>query len=198
MTSASPPDQPRTDSPPASGQAHADAQPASTRQGAASPASEPAARRSAGAAGNGRLAARGARVLFQIPFRSAMTDADLERLVHSLDLSTHVEQKLRPSPTTVGVARLDNLSGLFLERGEADAQWLLEARTWGHPAPETVHAWHLLAAGAARELDPTVQMPDSPRSAPAAADRTADEDQPVGWVLKRRLARLRRRLAGVP
>jgi hypothetical protein len=63
-----------------------------------------------------------------------MTDADLARLGHSLDLWTHIDPKQRPNPNSPGVARLDHFSGLFLERGEAEGEWLLEARSWGCPA----------------------------------------------------------------
>jgi hypothetical protein len=31
---------------------------------------------------------------------------------------------------------------------------------WGTPPPETVHQWQLLAAQAARQLDPQVTLPD--------------------------------------
>ena len=52
---------------------------------------------------------------------------------------------MRPSPNSPGVARLDHCS-LFLERGAAEGQWVLEARAWGHLATESVHEWHLFAA----------------------------------------------------
>ena len=55
--------------------------------------------------------------MFQVPFRSAMSDADLAVLAHVLDLSTHMYPKMRPDPNSPGVARLDHFSGLFLERG---------------------------------------------------------------------------------
>ncbi len=59
-----------------------------------------------------------------------MTDADLARLARSTDLSTHMYPKQRPNPTSPGVARLDHFSGLYLERGPAEGDWVLEARTW--------------------------------------------------------------------
>ena len=59
---------------------------------------------------------------------------------------------MRPSPNSPGVARLDHCS-LFLERGAAEGQWVLEARAWGHLATESVREWHLFAAGAAHLLD---------------------------------------------
>jgi hypothetical protein len=137
---------------------------------------------------------RGGRVLFEIPFHSAMTDADLARLARTLDLSTHMVQKMRPSPTSPGVACLDHFSGLFLDRGEAEGEWLLEARTWGSPAPESVHGWHLLAAGAARELDPRVKAPER---LPVRDARVEVPDRPVGEALNRRLAAFRRHLVGL-
>jgi hypothetical protein len=47
----------------------------------------------------------------------------------------------------------------FLVRGDGPQDWRLEGRTWGAPAPESVHGWHLVAADAARLLDPTVPVP---------------------------------------
>lgn len=134
-------------------------------------------------------------MLFEIAFHSAMTDADLARLARLLDLSTHMHPKMRPDPTSPGVVRLDHFSGLFLERGGLDGQWVLEARTWGNPAPETVHEWHLLAAFAARQLDPTVTLPERLPHAPTPIDRA---DRLVGSVENRRLAALRRHLVGLP
>ncbi len=135
---------------------------------------------------------RGGRVLFEVPFASAMGDSDLALLARTLDLSTHMVQKMRPDPNSPGVARLDHFSGLFLERGETEGQWVFEARTWGNPAPETVHEWHLLAAGAAHQLDPTVKTPER-----LPGSQIELPDRPVGEVLNRPLAALRRRLAGL-
>jgi hypothetical protein len=134
---------------------------------------------------------RGGRVLFEVTFTSAMTDSDLALLARTLDLSTHMVQKMRPDPNSPGVARLDHFSGLFLERGERDGQWLLEARTWGKPASESVHEWNLLAAGAAHQLDPTVEPPER-------VARTDVRIPEVGEVLNRPLAAFRRRLVGLP
>jgi hypothetical protein len=134
---------------------------------------------------------RGGRVLFEVAFASPMTDSDLALLARSLDLSTHMVQKMRPDPNSPGVARLDHFSGLFLERGERDGQWLLEARTWGKPASESVHEWNLLAAGAAHQLDPTVEPPER-------VARTDVRIPEVGEVLNRPLAAFRRRLVGLP
>ena len=136
---------------------------------------------------------RGGKVMFQVPFRSAMSDADLAVLARVLDLSTHMYPKMRPDPNSPGVARLDHFSGLFLERGADEGQWMLEGRTWGKPAPQTVHEWHLLAAQAARQLDPDVTLPEPmPNTHPSTPDR------PLGQAANTRLARLRRRLVGLP
>jgi len=117
---------------------------------------------------------RGGRVLFTVPFQSAMTDPDVDRLAHALDLWSHMNVKLYRSPTSRGVARLDHFSGLFLEPGDRDGKWVLEARTWGQPAPETVHGWHLVASVAAHQLDPTV-----PHPARQVQTDTASLDRPV-------------------
>ena len=136
---------------------------------------------------------RGGRVLFEIRFTSAMSDLDLDRLRSVLDLCTHMHPQMRPDPNSPGVARLDHHSGLFLERGAGESQWLLQARTWGRPTPPTVHEWQLLAAQAAHQLDPRVSLPErSANSQPAVAER------PLGRAANKRLARIRRRLAGLP
>jgi hypothetical protein len=132
-------------------------------------------------------------VLFEVPFKSLMTDADLARLARLLDLSTHMYAKQRPDPTSPGVARLDHFSGLYLERGPSEGEWVLEARTWGGPAPESVHEWLLLATQAAHQLDPTVRTPERLPARPVGV-----ADRPVGEVLNRRFARFRRRLVGLP
>jgi hypothetical protein len=103
---------------------------------------------------------RGGVVLFEVPFTKAMSDADLAVLAHTLDLTTHMHPKMGPDPNSPGVARLDHYSGLFLERGEDEQHWLLQVRTWGRPAAQTVHEWHVLAAQAARLLDPAVPLPE--------------------------------------
>jgi len=104
-------------------------------------------------------AARRYRVMFVVPFQTAMSDADIHRLNSVLGMDTHLHPKLRASPASPGVSRLDFLSGLFLVRGDRPQEWRLEARTWGAPAPRNVHGWHLVAADAARLLDPTVPVP---------------------------------------
>jgi hypothetical protein len=136
----------------------------------------------------------GGRVLFEVSFASAMSDSDLARLARVLDLSTHMHPKMRPDPTSPGVVRLDHFSGLFLERGETAGQWVLEARTWGNPTPESVHEWHLLAAGAAHQLDPAVPAPERL----SRQTRLEVSDPAVGEVLNRPLAAPRRHLVGLP
>lgn len=131
-------------------------------------------------------------MLFEVPFKREMTDADLLRLVSLLDLSTHMYPKQRPNPTSPGVVRLDHFSGLYLERGNAEGEWVLEARTWGRPAAESVHEWHLLAAQAAHQLDPSVEMPERLLTPPVQiTDRHVEE------VQNRRFAAFRRRLVGL-
>ena len=88
-----------------------------------------------------------------------MSDRDIARLARTLNLTTHLHPKLHPSPTSPGVVRLDFDSGLFLVRGANKGEWALEGRTWGNPLPQTVREWHLSAAVAARQLDPTVALP---------------------------------------
>jgi hypothetical protein len=94
-----------------------------------------------------------------VPFHTAMSDADIHRLNSVLDMDTHLLPKMRASPASPGVSRLDFFSGLFLVRGGGPEEWRLEGRTWGAPAPRSVHGWHLVAANAARLLDPTVPVP---------------------------------------
>jgi hypothetical protein len=70
---------------------------------------------------------------------------------------------------------------------------VLQARTWDEPAPQSVHEWHVLAAQAARQLDPRVTLPERlPDIQPETTDR------PLGQAANKRLARLRRRLVGLP
>ena len=133
----------------------------------------------------------GATTLFQVPFASAMSDSDVALLVRTLGLTTHMYPEPRRSPAP-GAVRLDHSSGLFLELGAAEGQWVLEGRTWGHPAPETVHEWLVLAAGAAHLLDPSVLFPERlPVVSPDYPMR------PVGRVANKRLAAFRRRITGL-
>ena len=144
-------------------------------------------------------ARRRGEVLFEVPFASVMSDDDLALLALILDLSTRAQPTIRlrhetaPRHDTPGFARLDHYSGLFLKRGVAEGEWRLEARTWGRPAAQSVHEWHVLAAGAARELDPTVTLPER-------LDAGGGEipDHPLGRAANKRLARFRRCLVGLP
>jgi hypothetical protein len=137
--------------------------------------------------------ARGASTLFEVPFASAMSELDLALLERALDLSIRMHAKMHPRPDSPGFVRLDHYSGLFLERGAAEGQWMLQARTWGHPAPQSVHEWHVVAAGAAHQLDPTVTLP---KRLCASAPETPD--RPLGRAANKRLARIRRRMVGLP
>lgn len=128
----------------------------------------------------------GGRVLFSVPFRSAMTNADVERLNRGLDMATHLQPKLRQGPAGPAVKRLDFSSGLFLSRGAEDDAWALEGRTWGTPAASAVRRWHVLAADAARELDPSVPAPQLPERAPERRVGGSDSARP-----RSRWARLR-------
>jgi hypothetical protein len=129
---------------------------------------------------------RGATTLFEVPFESAMSDLDLALLERMLDLSIRIHAKIHPRPDSPGFIRLDHYSGLFLERGAAEGQWMRQARTWGHPAPGSVHEWHVLAADAAHQLDPTVTLPErlsacSPRN-PGPSTRTSSQETPCRLV----------------
>lgn len=135
---------------------------------------------------------RGGTSLFEVPFASVMSDPEIALLARALDLTTHMYPKMRPSPNSPGVARLDHYSGLFLERGVGEGQWVFEARTWGHPARESVREWHVLAAGAARLLDPTVPFPK--RLAVVSLQYPL---RPLGRAANKRSARIGRRILGL-
>jgi hypothetical protein len=135
-----------------------------------------------------RSQGRGPTTLFQVRFASAMSDPDIARLAGTLDLTMH----MRPNANDLGAVRLDHHSGLFLARGEAKGQWVLEARTWGHPDPQSVHDWHVLAAGAARLLDPDVVLPE--RLTVASPEYPL---RPVGRAANKRSARIGRRILGI-
>jgi hypothetical protein len=140
-----------------------------------------------------RAPANPAVTLFEVPFSSAMNDGDKALLTRALDLSRRMHPSMQPRHQSPGLARLDQHSGLFLNRGAADGEWVLLARTWGHPARRSVHEWHVLAAAAAHQLDPTVVLPE--RRIMEAAEIP---DVPVGRVANKRFAHIRRRMAGLP
>jgi len=139
-------------------------------------------------------------VLFDVSFASDMSDCDLALLARMLDLSTRAQPAIRPRHDAArrddtpgfGFARLDHFSGLFLKRGVIEGEWQLEARTWGRPAAQSVHGWQVLAAGAARALDPAVASPE--RLGAAALEIS---DRPLGRAANKRFARVRRRLVGL-
>jgi hypothetical protein len=130
--------------------------------------------------------------LFEVRFATAMSSSDLALLARTLDLSVREQPLTLPHPAAPGHVRLDHDSGLFLNRGVGEGEWSLEARTWGHPPAQSIHEWHVLAAGAAHQLDPEVRLPERlPVDSPAVTDR------PLGRGANRRLSRIRRRLVGV-
>jgi hypothetical protein len=57
---------------------------------------------------------------------------------------------------------------------------------------ESVHEWHLLAAQAARQLDPCVKLPE-----PLPHAELEFPDRPLGRAATRRLMGFRRRLVGL-
>lgn len=134
----------------------------------------------------------GAVTLFEIPFASAMRDGDLALLARTLDLSMRFHPKTSPRHDSPGLGRLDRDSGLFLNRGVDEGQWTLTARTWGHPAAQSVHEWHVLAAGGAHQLDPSVTRPER-----LTVSRPELPDRPLGRAASKRFARIRRRMVGL-
>jgi hypothetical protein len=114
------------------------------------------------------------RTLFSVDFRSPMGDEDLLRLHRSLDMVTYLSPKPGVAGAQPGVAKLDEWSGLFLVRGEAEGEWALEARTWGDPPAEAVNSWRHLAALAARELDSGVDVPAAVVASRASAPDLRD------------------------
>jgi hypothetical protein len=151
-----------------------------------------------GAAAGGSLTVPGrspkaaAVTLFAIPLASAMSDQDLASLAQALDFDARLAAAGSPPEDRLSPARLDQDSGLFLKAGEGQGRWVLEARTWGHPDPDSVHRWNVSAATAARRIDPTVELPER------RGDPTPEvSDGRVGRVENTRFAGLRRRLTGV-
>ncbi len=104
-------------------------------------------------------AASRAEVLFEVPFESPMSDADVACLVAVLNMVVCLHPKLHDSPASAGIVRLDFGSGLFLLHGNTQNEWSIQARTWEHPDEQTIHDWRLLATDAARLLDPSVPEP---------------------------------------
>jgi hypothetical protein len=130
--------------------------------------------------------------LFQVTFTAAMDGEDLAVLAGALDMPTTLRSGRDASERDLGFARLDHFSGLFLRRGTVEGDYVLQAVTWGHPGREAIHRWHVAAAAAARQLDPSVKAPD--RAANTAPPISVGH---VGRSSNRRMSRLRRRLVGV-
>jgi hypothetical protein len=139
----------------------------------------------------GRTPEAAAVTLFTIPLASTMSDRDVSSLVLALDFDIRTAPPGSSPEARLVPARLDHDSGLFLVAGEGEGHWVLEARTWGHPDPASVHRWNVKAATAARQIDPTVELPQRLRDgAPAVSSGH------VGRVENTRFAGLRRRLTG--
>lgn len=153
------------------------------------PAFKPAAPPPASTAGSRE---RGGKIVFEVPFTSAMTGTDMELLGRQLNMASHADHKLPVDPNSPAVGRLDDYSSLILERGEGEDRWVLRGRTWGSPSTRTVHEWHVRTALIARQLDPSVPVP-----ARADADVTEPPVRPVGKASSGRLSHLRRRLVGM-
>jgi hypothetical protein len=91
------------------------------------------------------------RVMFVVPFQTAMSDADIHRLNSVLGLDTHLHPKLRRSPASPGVSRLDFFSGLFLVRGDRPRGMATGGSHVGRPGPA---ARSRLAPGRSRRGTP--------------------------------------------
>lgn len=133
--------------------------------------------------------ARGPTVLFSIAFKSPMADADLAHLRGALDLVTYSSRKPGVRAAQPGVVPLDFWSGLFLESGEGQDEWLLEARTWSNPPDPLVHEWRVRAAIAAKGLDPDVSIPPRADTVDPRGDTL-----PLGRAETKHLAHQRHRL----
>lgn len=130
-------------------------------------------------------------ILFDVTFSAGMSQSDLALLARTLGL-VECGPASRARPGSIAFTRLDDYSGLFLEHGASQGRWSLNARTGGHPAPDTVHTWHVLAAVVAHQLDPSVVAPDrEPVMEPEIPNLR------LGEAANRRLARVRRRLVGL-
>lgn len=98
--------------------------------------------------------------LFRVPFRSAMTVEDADRLRQAIGMHVHLNRKHASVAPPLGVADLAPDSGLFLVRGEREDEWSLEGRTWGSPSADLVRAWELRATYAAQLIDPETPRRD--------------------------------------
>jgi hypothetical protein len=164
-----------------------------TPDGSATPAATTGAGAAHCPAPTARASGPQAVTLFQVTFATEMSERDLAILALELNLSTNVRSKTNLREDNLGFVRLDHASGLFLRRAMIEGRWMLDAHTWGHPPPQVVHGWEVLAAGAARRLDPAVTLPDRlPVSSRDIPDRQVDRD------VTKRLERIRRHLVGLP
>ena len=101
---------------------------------------------------------RRTRTLFQVRFKSAMTDEDAKQLQDALDMTTHLHPKHPAIAPPLGFAPLP-FGGLYLVRGEGEREWALEGRAWTIPEPAAVREAELEAISAARRLDPNAPDP---------------------------------------
>jgi hypothetical protein len=131
--------------------------------------------------------------LFRVEFTTAMDDADLARLSRALDLSTRLRSSMKLPEDSLGVARLNESSGLFLRRSATEGRWLLVGQSWGTPPPDLVHQWQISAAVGAQQLDATVVLaqPLPVVAGPEIRDIT------VGRAAQKQRGRIRRHLAGL-
>jgi hypothetical protein len=141
-TPTSAPTAPRTPAPAAT--------PAPTFTAPPAPGTAPTSERTARIAAPPRDGS-GHRVVFTVPFRSAMSGADAELLGRRLGMTTALTPKLRCTPA--GVARVSRDSGIFLVRGEAPADWALELRTWGSDPAAALRRWLLRCRDVAATLE---------------------------------------------
>jgi hypothetical protein len=81
---------------------------------------------------------RGLVTMFTIPFTSALEDRELAELARAVDLPARCGAEAGPRESRFGPARLDHDSGLFLSSDGAAGRWVLEGKTWGNPAAESV------------------------------------------------------------
>lgn len=112
-----------------------------------------------GAATSSPRPAGAARTLFRVPFRSAMRDEDANLLRRALDMAVHLHPKHPAVVPPLGSVPLSLDTGLYLVRGEGEAEWALECRSWGDPPAEVVRLWLGQAILGARRLDRGVPFP---------------------------------------
>lgn len=119
-------------------------------------------------------------------FCGPMTDMDLARSRAELDLVTYTTPGPGVSGTSPGVVPLASWSGLFLERGEDENQWILKDRSRSNPPDSAIHEWDGWAGVAAPGLDPSLKVPArarnvGPRSQSHPPSR-AETSYSLAWV----------------